>query len=345
MPLRRDFRLFIIATLLFLGAVSSPAAAREFALGADISGTSELEAQGITPFRADGTSTDNFTLMHDLGLNATRLRVWVNPRGGFCSPQDVMQMAKRAATLGDDIMIDFHYSDWWADPGKQNIPEAWKGLNYEEMKGALAAHTAETLLLLKENGIDVKWIQIGNETTNGFLWPMGRIEDNMEQYAGLTKAGYEAAKRVYPEAQVMVHLDNGYSRELYDRVFDDLKKYGCPWDAIGMSVYPFWSKRDPADDTSVSDIIDNIKHLNKKYGCDVIITEVGVEASKPKEGKDYLTRLLNAAIETPGCTGVFYWGPEICRGGYALGAFKDDRPTIIMDAFTEAAGRIKDVEF
>ena len=178
--------------------------------------------------------------MKELGLNAIRLRVWVNPKGGFSSKEDVLVMAKRAQALDMAIMIDFHYSDWWADPAKQNIPAAWANYSYKQMKRALAKHTTETLQLLKDNGIDVKWVQVGNETTNGFLWPMGRATDNMRQYAGLTDAGYAAVKKVYPEATVIVHLDCACDAKRYDFIFDELRKYKARFDMIGVSVYPYW---------------------------------------------------------------------------------------------------------
>ena len=178
--------------------------------------------------------------MKELGLNAIRLRVWVNPKGGFSSKEDVLVMAKRAQALDMAIMIDFHYSDWWADPAKQNIPAAWANYSYKQMKRALAKHTTETLQLLKDNGIDVKWVQVGNETTNGFLWPMGRATDNMRQYAGLTDAGYAAVMKVYPEATVIVHLDCACDAKRYDFIFDGLRKYKARFDMIGVSVYPYW---------------------------------------------------------------------------------------------------------
>ena len=174
-----------ILTLLFC-LLGMAAWAQEFWLGADISGTSELERRGVKLYNQAGEERDNITLMRELGLNAARFRVWVNPKDGLCDMHDVLAMARRAQDQGMAIMIDFHYSDWWADPGKQNIPAKWKNYNYRQMKRALARHTTRTLKLLKAGGIDVKWIQIGNETTNGFLWPMAHTPENMRQYAGLT---------------------------------------------------------------------------------------------------------------------------------------------------------------
>lgn len=327
-------------------AAGMPALASEpFWLGGDISGTTADEARGHFTMNRDSVVTETTRLMHDYGMNATRLRVWVNPRDGFSSPEDVLRMAQRSQELGMPVMVDFHYSDWWADPGKQNPPEAWRGLSYEETCEALARHTRETLQLLKDNDIDVRWVQVGNETTNGFLWPMGNFHENPAQYAGLTKAGCRAVKGVYPDAKTIVHLDNGFDQALYDRVFDSLRGEGVSWDIIGMSVYPFWAiegKREESELMTLVDAIANIRHLREKYGSEVMIVETGVDARRPVEGKQFIDALIRAARELTdgGCTGVFYWAPETdAEAPYHLGAFSGGRPTVIMDAFREAADR------
>ncbi|WP_092113328.1 glycosyl hydrolase 53 family protein [Prevotella sp. KH2C16] len=308
-----------------------------FWLGADISGTTELEARGEKLYNAKGEIRENTALMKELGLNAVRLRVWVNPRGGWSGKEDVLQMAKRARYYGMAIMIDFHYSDWWADPGKQPVPGVWQYLKYDEVKLQIGQYTQEVLQLLKDNDIEVKWVQVGNETTHGFLWPMGRAEDNMEQYAGLTQAGYDAVKAVYPAAQVIVHLDAGCDQKRYDFIFDGLRKYGTKWDIIGISVYPHWdieAKLEKDYKGTIRDFTANIKHLYRKYGTESIVVETGVESAKPVEGKKILSEIIEAAEhKTDGhCHGVFYWAPEL-EGGYPLGAFQNNRPTVIMDAF------------
>ncbi len=323
-------------------AAAIPAGTETFWLGADISGTTELEARGIKLYNQKGEIRENTALMRELGLNAIRLRVWVNPRGGFCSKEDVLTMAKRAKYYDMAVMIDFHYSDWWADPGKQPIPGAWQYFSYDEMRYALAEHTRETLQLLKDNHIDVRWVQIGNETTHGFLWPMARAEEHMEQYAGLTEAGYQAVKQVYPNATCIVHLDGGCDEKRYDFIFDGLRKYGAHWDMIGMSVYPYWdidSKLTKSEDETLEKVIANIKHLHMKYGSETMIVETGTLVKEPAAGKAFLTRLIHAAAnDTDGhCHGVFYWAPEL-EGQYPLGAFDNHRPTAIMDAFSECGG-------
>ena len=315
-----------------------------FWLGADISGLSEMEARGAKLYNRNGELREGTALMHELGLNAIRLRVWVNPYRGFCSKEDVLQLALRAKYYGMALMIDFHYSDWWADPGKQNIPGAWTYYKYDEMCHVLAEHTRETLQLLKDHGIDVRWVQIGNETTHGFLWPMGRAEENMEQYAGLTEAGYQAAKAVYPDATCIVHIDCGCDLKRYEFIFDGLNKYGAHYDMIGMSVYPYWDQQEKltkSDAETLEKVVKNIRTLFNKYKKPLLVVETGVLAREPEKGKEFLSQLIQALKTQVGghCNGVFYWAPEISDGHYPLGAFHNNRPTVIMDAFTEAAGK------
>ncbi|MBR7054009.1 MAG: glycosyl hydrolase 53 family protein [Prevotella sp.] len=331
---------YILLTLLFVSASATYGQEqRTFWLGADISGTTAMEAHGQRLYNTRGEIRENTALMAEYGLNAVRLRVWVAPRGGFCNKDDVLEMAKRAKYYNMAVMVDFHYSDWWADPGKQHIPASWQYLKYDEMKHELAAHTREVLQQLKDHDIDVKWVQVGNETTHGFLWPMGRAEENMEQYAGLSQAGYEAVKQVYPDAQVIVHLDGGCDPKRYDFIFDGLKKHGAKWDLIGLSVYPYWDQEAGLEKDAqgtIRDFASNIKRMYEKYGTESMVVETGVESKKPVEGKAVMKAILDAARNDCGghCHGVFYWAPEL-EGAYPLGAFDNHRPTIIMDAFKE----------
>lgn len=326
--------------MVFLGMQAQ--SERHFWLGADISGTTELESRGIRLYNQKGEIRECTALMKEIGLDAVRLRVWVNPRGGFCSKEDVLQMALRAKYYNMAVMVDFHYSDWWADPGKQHLPAAWQYMSFGEVKYQLAEHTRETLQLLKDHGVEVRWVQIGNETTHGFLWPIGRAEDNMKQYAELTDAGYEAAKSVYPETTCIVHLDGGCDLKRYEFIFEGLRNHGARWDMIGMSVYPYWDIEAGLtlnEEETFSRVVDNIKVLKQRYGTDIMITETGFDVRKPKEGKRSLARLIDMARrQTDGiCHGVFYWAPELEDGAYWLGAFNNRRPTAIMEAFSEAS--------
>lgn len=373
---RQMKRLFSIAIAAFAAVftLSSCKASRDaepdFWLGADISWVTEMEARGHKFYGRSGEEMECTALMKDLGLNAVRLRVWVDPsaHGNWCNKEDLLVKCLRAKNLGMAIMVDFHYSDWWADPAKQNIPSSWSGHSYEQMKEDLAAHTVEVLQYLKDNGVEPKWIQVGNETRNGFLWSvksnefgwpeldengnttiiesMGHAERNPEQYAGLFAAGYDACKSVFPESIVMVHLDNGFDQELYDWNLGVLQAGGARWDMIGMSLYPYWAMdggfRDDAE-TTITDCIANIRHVSEKFGCDVMIVETGflVDESDPEvleEGRRQLARVIRESINETGgrCKGVFYWEPECKPSQYKLGAFTEDgRPTVIMDAFSD----------
>ncbi len=333
-----------LSQLLLLCSLSAVCLAQQpFWLGADISGTTALEAKGTQLRNAKGEPRENTALMRELGLNAVRLRVWVNPaeHGNFCNKADVVRMARRAKDWGMAVMVDFHYSDYWADPAKQNIPAEWKTLDYEAMKKALADHTRDVLEAIRQAGVEVRWVQVGNETTHGFLWPVGRAEQNMRQYAGLTDAGYQAVKAVYPQAEVIVHLDGGCDPKRYDFIFDGLQRYKARFDMIGVSIYPYWDMKARLTRSwqeTVERATANINRLWTKYRKPLMVVETGVEAKKPEEGKQIMAAIIDASKhKTNGhCEGVFYWAPEL-EGHYPLGAFNGGRPTAIMEAFTEAA--------
>ena len=229
----------VVASVLFISC-NEENANQEFWLGADLGWITEYEALGYKFYNRNGQEMECTALMKELGLNAVRHRVWVDPSkyGNWCSKEDLLVKCQRAKALDMEILLDFHYSDWWADPAKQNIPAAWSGHSYEQMKQDLWDHTVDVLNYLKDNDITPKWIQVGNETRNGFLWSvksnelgwpivdengnttitesMGHVVNNPEQYAGFFSIGYDACKSVFPESIVMVHLDNGFDKDLYD---------------------------------------------------------------------------------------------------------------------------------
>jgi arabinogalactan endo-1,4-beta-galactosidase len=312
-----------------------------FAKGADVGWVTEMEAAGKKFYAADGKETDCFALMKELGMNAIRLRVWVNPENvaeakGWCSATDVLAKAKRAHALGLRLMIDFHYSDWWADPGKQNIPAAWVNMNLEEMKTAVAAHTIEVLNLLKINNIEPEWVQVGNETTNGMLWTMGQADKSMANYAALHNAGYDAAKAAFPNAKVIVHIDNGFDNARFRWILGGLKQHGGKWDVIGMSLYPSATDWQAKNEQCIA----NAQDMISRYGTAVIICEVGMPWNEADAAKAFLSDLIARAKAVPDgkCQGVFYWEPQAYGNwkGYPLGAFDNSgKPTAAMDAFKE----------
>ena len=319
----------------------------DFVKGADVGFLTGQERHGVKFHDRNGRERECLELLkNDYQMSAIRMRVWVNPRGGSCDKNELLAMARRVKALGMQLMVDFHYSDSWADPAKQPIPKAWEGHSYKQMKRDLAQHTIEVLTLLKENDIEPRWVQVGNETANGLLWPMGHIEKNPKQYAGFIRAGYDAVKKVFPKAVVIVHLDRGHKQSLYDWNLDIVRKYGGRWDMIGMSLYPYWAMEGHPElkaDDIITDCMSNIRHVSEKYKCDVMIVETGFEVDeqhpeKMEEGRRQLTRVIKEArsMTNGRCRGVFYWEPQCLPGGYKLGAFNHNAaPTAIMEAFVE----------
>ncbi len=319
----------------------------DFVKGADVGFLTGQERHGVKFHDRNGRERECLELLkNDYQMSAIRMRVWVNPRGGSCDKNELLAMARRVKALGMQLMVDFHYSDSWADPAKQPIPKAWEGHTYKQMKRDLAQHTIEVLTLLKENDIEPRWVQVGNETANGLLWPMGHIEKNPKQYAGFIRAGYDAVKKVFPKATVIVHLDRGHKQSLYDWNLDIVRKYGGRWDMIGMSLYPYWAMEGHPElkaDDIITDCMSNIRHVSEKYKCDVMIVETGFEVDeqhpeKMEEGRRQLTRVIKEArsMTNGRCRGVFYWEPQCLPGGYKLGAFDHNAaPTAIMEAFVE----------
>ena len=320
---------------------------KDFVKGADVGFLAGQERHGVKFHDRQGQERECLELLkNDYQMSAIRLRVWVNPKGGDCDKHALLTMARRVKALGMDLMVDFHYSDWWADPAKQNIPKAWLGHSYEEMKQDVRQHTVEVLTLLKDNGIEPRWVQVGNETANGLLWPMGHIDTQPQQYAGFIRTGYDAVKEVFPNAIVIIHLDRGHKQSLYDSNLDTVVKYGGRFDMVGMSLYPYWAMEGHPElnaDDIITDCMKNICHVSEKYHCDVMIVETGFEVDeqhpeKMEEGRRQLKRVVSEAqtMTNGRCRGVFYWEPQCLPGGYKLGAFDSTgTPTAIMDGFIE----------
>lgn len=305
-----------------------------FAKGADVSWLTEMEKAGNKFYTSTGRETECMSLLRDLGMNAIRLRVWVNPADGWCNKSDVLVKAWRAHQLGMRLMIDFHYSDSWADPGQQTKPAEWSSYTLDELKTAVAHHTKDVLNALKTQGITPEWVQVGNETGNGMLWDEGKADKNMAGYAALTTSGYEAVKAIFPDAKVIVHLQSGNDNSLYRWLFDGLKENGGKWDVIGMSLYP------QADtwQTMNNECISNMKDMIERYNSEVILCEVGMPWDDAESCKNFLTDLLAQSKAITQCLGIFYWEPQCPSSwnGYTLGAFDNNgRPTEALDAFKE----------
>lgn len=311
-----------------------PSKAFAFAKGADVSWLDQMEASGYKFYDNSGNRQDLFTILKWKGMDSIRLRVWVNPWGGWCDQNDMLWMAQRAKAAGMRIMVDFHYSDSWADPGKQYKPAWWANHGISQLYTDVWDYTRQVLYALRLKGIYPEWVQVGNETNDGMLWNEGKASWYMWQFAGLVTSGYNATKSIFPNAKVVVHLANGYDNSLYRWMFDGLKANGAKFDVIGMSLYPEtynWA-------TLNNQCLWNMNDMVARYGKEVMICEIGMSVGSPSTAKSFITDIIKKTRSVSGGKGigVFYWEPECYNNwqGYTKGAFgSDGRPTIALDAF------------
>lgn len=261
----------------------------KFAYGMDISSLLENERHGAQ-FSYHGEKGELLALLVKASVNAVRLRLWVDPNseshlsygGGHNDLATTLSLAKRANQLKLDIVLDFHYSDFWADPGKQFKPKAWETFHDEALYQALYTHTKTVLLAFEKENIPLKWIQVGNEITNGLCWPDGQLyvnhlfqKDGLSTMIQLLKAGIKACREVSPESQIILHLDRGGDKKLYHQWFSWMQEAHVDYDIIGMSYYPYWHG-------SLADLGSNIAHVKMHFHKQVMIMETAYAFTSDK---------------------------------------------------------------
>ena len=341
-----------------------------FAKGADIGWASEMEAAGRKFQKKDGSQAALLDVLKDCGINAVRLRVWVDPYKGWSGKDDVVAVAKKVTAAGMALMVDFHYSDFFADPSRQQIPVAWEAdkADIGKMCQHVTAHTTEVLQALKDAGVTVNWVQIGNETRAGMLFGTGDLKysnkgSEFAAYVKLSNAGYDAAKAVYPNALVMPHIDNAFDASNNNLWLTSFKNQGGKMDAIALSHYPQNSWKDKVQltaDQANSQAVSAVKSLKATFKLPIIIAEVGVKTPAGEtEAKRVLQAFMTEIRKVDGVTGVFYWEPEVdgswkpavysdvtaikkytgkseTWGAYNMGAFTSaGKPTSVMDVFAD----------
>ena len=247
----------------------------EFIKGMDISSLIEEEQCGAK-YYMDGVQMDLLKILKIKGCNYCRLRLWNNPYDEEGTPYGagsndmakLIELSRRVKAEGMKILLDYHYSDFWADPGKQTIPKAWRGLDAEGLEKAVYEYTKATLIVLKEQNLAPDMVQVGNEITNGLLWPYGR-KPEYDNIAKFVSAGIRAVREIVPAAKVMIHLDAGGNNPMYIDWFDNYTARGEDFDIIGMSYYPFWHG-------SMSDLLYNMNSMEERYGKEIVIAEVSM---------------------------------------------------------------------
>ena len=267
----------------------------EFANGFDVSTLLEVERCGGV-FRDHGEKADALTILKRYGGNWVRLRLWNDPYdasgvdygAGICDLPTVLTLARRAKNAGMDWLLDFHYSDFWADPGKQTMPKAWCGMNESELEEAVYQYTKDVLCACRAANVPPQMVQVGNEITNGLLWPTGQ-GPNLETAYRYVRAGVRAVREELPQSKVMIHLDNGGKNELYRAWFDQYFELGGECDVIGLSYYPFWHG-------TLEGLAFNLNDLALRYKKDLIIAETSMGFTL----EDYSARELLGTADRKG---------------------------------------------
>lgn len=327
----------------------------DFICGVDISALSQIEEMGGIFYNGQGKSDDIFNILRNNGVNYVRLRVWNNPvnvrdvkvdgkviapkgspvGGGNNSLERDIPIAVRAKKAGMKVLIDFHYSDFWADPAKQNIPQEWKGLDDDELNEALYKFTKDSLNALRKAGATADMVQIGNELNGGFMWPKGKIWKSrtdpeiggMKGFIRLMKSASKAVRDFNGNrTKIVVHLADGGNNNLYRSVFDPLTEAGLDFDVIGLSFYNYWHG-------SVDDLRANLIDLSTRYGKELIVAETAygfTESDGDGTGNNFqiysdekygysasvqgqataVRDIIETVASVDKGAGVFYWEPD-----------------------------------
>ncbi len=307
----------------------------DFILGMDASCVPSLEASGVKFYNHEGTEGDVYSILSENGINYIRVRIWNDPfdangngyGGGNCDIENAIRVGKRATENGMKLLVNFHYSDFWADPQKQPIPKAWQNMSFDERCDALYEYTKESLNRLVEAEIDIGMVQIGNET-NGFMCG----EREWSRITSLMSAGSRATREVCPEALVVLHFSNPELANRYAGYAYELNRFNVDYDVFASSYYPFWHG-------SLENLNSELKKVTSVYNKKVVIAETSYAYTPDDtdffgntissefgevEGypftvqgqADFIRDVIATAAEIENCIGVFYWeGTWISAGG------------------------------
>jgi arabinogalactan endo-1,4-beta-galactosidase len=333
LPLRNRIVLFIFA-FAFLAVALGWGQDQDYAIGADVSFARQAEQQGIV-FKDHGVPAPVLEILSAHGYKWVRLRIFHAPTD---LPNDLdytIASAQAAKKLGYHFLMDFHYSDTWADPSKQFTPTAWLGLTHDQLVKAVFEYTRDTVAAFRLAGVLPDVVQVGNEITNGMLWPDGRLPDHWDHLADLLKAGAAggaAGAGDSPHPLIMIHIDRGGDEKGTKYFFDKLNSYHVPYDAIGQSYYPWWQG-------SLKDLRKNLHFMAKRYKKDIFVVETAYNwkpaeyinkpapfPETPEGQKRFLEQVNRVVRKTPHGLGkgIFWWEPAVPPGPLTSRSFFDD---------------------
>jgi arabinogalactan endo-1,4-beta-galactosidase len=331
-----------------LAVLAHSAQAQEYAVGADVSFLAQAEHEGIV-FKDNGAAAPGLQILRNHGYNWIRLRLFHSPIELPNNLEYTIALAKDAKKLGFKFLLDYHYADGWADPGQQPIPRVWQGKSHPELVRAVFEYTRYTISRFRDALVLPDMVQIGNEITNGMLWPDGRLPDNWDNFAQLVYAGIngvDAGRGNGPRPKIMIHVDRGGDLKETKAFLDKLNSYDVPYDIIGQSYYPWWHG-------SLNDLRTNLEYMAATYRKDVIVVETAYNwqpgnyvnkaapfPETPEGQRAFLDELNRVVMETPNGRGrgVFWWEPAV-KGHLAIRGFFDAQhnslPVVtVFDRFT-----------
>ncbi len=343
------WRLVLLWSLV-LGGWSFPSRASEFAIGADLSFLRQAEERGKV-FHDGTNALPGLQIFHNRGYNWIRLRVFVEPVSNNLPNTLAYTIAEAqdAKKLGYKFLLDFHYANSWADPGKQPTPGAWLDLSHEQRVEKVFEYTRDTIAAFRDAGVLPDMVQVGNEVTAGMLWPDGKLPAHWDNFADYLRAGIKgvaAGRGANLPPRIMIHTDTGGNLAKTKWFFDNVKQRGIDFDVIGLSYYPRWHG-------TLMDLRDNLAFAASEYGKDVIIVETGYNwrpgndfkghtppfPETPEGQRDFLDEVTRIALQTPGqrCKGIFWWEPATGNRS-ARGFFDEDGNSLpvlnVLDKYT-----------
>jgi len=325
-------RTILLTTLLALSCVRAQSA--DYWIGADLSFLKQAEERG-TVFKENGEPRPGLQIFKDHGYGWVRLRLFHTPTRLPNNLEYTIALAQQAKQRGFKFLLDYHYSDTWADPGKQFIPKAWEGKSHAQLVEAVFNYTRDTTRAFREAGVLPDAVQIGNEITNGILWPDGRLPENWDNLAEFIKAGIagvEAGKGNQRRPRIMIHIDKGGDKVKTKNFFDKLNSYKVKYDLIGQSFYPWWHG-------SLDDLRENMLFMAQEYRKEIVVVEAaynwrpaeyknkpGPFPETPEGQKQFLEAVHRIVQSTPRGLGkgIFWWEPAVAGGRGSRGFFDAD---------------------